>query len=106
MDNYVKRKNISESYTARQKRGKKEESVGVREGLRARKHVREREREREGEKEGEGGEREKGREKRRKRERESEGEEKREEMRGGREVYVVYLGRRECIRAYKREHEQ
>jgi len=61
MDNYVKRKNISESYTARQKRGKKEVNVGVREGLRARKHVcvcvcvckRERERERERERIGE-----------------------------------------------------
>ncbi len=55
----------------------------------------------EGEREGEGGEREKGRE--RGREGEREGEEKRKEMRGEREVYVVCLGRRECIRAYKRE---
>jgi hypothetical protein len=44
MDNYVKRKNISESYTARQKRGKKGESV------RERKRERERERELESEK--------------------------------------------------------
>ena len=56
-----------------------------------------------GEKEGEGGERERGGEKGRKRERESEGEGKRKELRGEREVYVVCLGRRECIRAYKRE---
>ena len=60
------------------------------------------ERERGRERGGRWGEREGEREREKERERDQgRGEEKGE--RGEREVYVVYLGRRECIRAYKRE---